>query len=367
MKRINLHLKALFLSIVVFASIKINAQSFNPNLATLLQDSLTNMVASFTNTKGMSVSVYLPGQGIWSGSAGLSYAGNPLTTDMVLGLASNSKLYTAVMMLKLQESGVLDLDDPISMYLAPIPNVNPTITIRQLLNHTGGVSDPFFSTALLDTINAHPTQVYTPAMVFAWLGAPTCAPGGCYQYSNINYILAGMIAENATGISLSQLIRDSILTPLQLDSTFYDIEEPITGNLAHRWVAGADLHDTSRISLNTAGGPAGSMFATTGEVVQWYHALLSGQVINQSSLNEMTTFPAPGNYGLGIQTSSIFGHTYWGHSGGTFGYRSKTMYDPCMQSAICGVANNSEAAEQGITALLFKILWDVIPGCPGVI
>lgn len=344
-----------------------NAQSFNSNLATLLQDSLTNMVAAFTNTKGMQVSVYLPGQGVWTGSAGLSYAGNPITNDMILGLASNSKLYTAVTMLKLQESGVLDLDDPISMYLAPIANVNPAITIRQLLNHTSGVSDPFFSTALLDTLDAHHTQVYTPVMVLAWLGAPAFAPGMGYQYSNINYILTGMVAESATGFHISQLIRDNILDPLQLDSTFYDIEEPITGNLAHRWMAGADLHDTSRVSLNTAGGCAGSMFATTSEVVQWYNTLMSGQVIDQSSLTEMTNFLMPGNYGLGIQTQSIFGHTYWGHSGGTYGYRSKVMYDPCMQAAICGVANNSEAAEQGITALLMKIIWDVVPGCPGAI
>lgn len=355
------------LCLFFFLLTKTNAQTFNANLAAMLQDSLSGMVASFTNTQGISASVYIPGQGLWEGTAGYSYPGQPLTSDMVFGLASNSKLYTAVMMLKLQENGIFDLDDPISNWLAPIPNVNPTITIRQLLNHKSGVSDPFFSTALLDTINAHPTQVYTPAMVFAWLGAPTCAPGTCYQYSNINYILAGMIAESATGISIAQLIRDSILNPLGLDSTFYDIEEPITGNLAHRWVAGADLHDTSRVSLNTAGGAAGSMFATAGEVAQWYHALMTGQVIDQNSYNEMITFAAPGNYGLGIQSQSIFGHTYWGHSGGTFGYRTKVMHDECMGTTVVGIANNSEAAEQGITALLFRIIWDNVPSCPGII
>ncbi len=350
---------------IVLCSTQLKAQSFNSNLATKLQDTLTAMVTAFTNTQGISAAVYLPGQGLWTGVSGNSYAGQPLTPEMIFGLASNSKLYTSVVMLKLQESNVLDLDDAISMYLPAYPNVNPTITIRQLLNHTSGVSDPFFTTPLLDTLQAHPTDVWTPNMVLAWLGAPAFAPGGGYQYSNINYILAGMIAENVTGFHISQLIRDSILTPLQLDSTFYDIEEPITGTLAHRWVAGADLHDTSRISLNTAGGNAGAMFATAGEVALWYHALMDGQVINQSSLNEMVTFLVPGNYGLGITTSSIFGHTYWGHSGGTFGYRTKVMYDPCMQAVVVGLANNSEAAEQGITALLFKQLWDLVPSCPG--
>jgi D-alanyl-D-alanine carboxypeptidase len=362
------YLKTFVAAFIFCISITVNAQSFNTNLATKLQDTLDGMIAAFTNTKGMSASVYLPGQGIWTGTGGFSHAGNPITDDMIFGLASNSKLFTSVVMLKLQQSNVLSLDDSLSAWLPPYPNINPNITIRQLLNHTSGVSDPFFTTALLDTVKAHPTQVYTPDdIIFNWLGAPAFAPGGGYQYSNINYILAGMIAENATGFHISQLIRDSILTPLQMDSTFYDIEEPITGILAHRWEAGADLNDTSRISLNTAGGNSGCIFSTAAEMAQWYHALLSGQVINQSSLNEMTNFLMPGNYGLGIQSATIFGHTYWGHSGGTIGYRTKIIYDPCMKAVVVGLVNNSEAAEQGMTALLYKVLLDYLPTCPSAI
>jgi D-alanyl-D-alanine carboxypeptidase len=367
MKPTKLCSKALFISIIFSFCIHLNAQ-FNSNLATKLQDTLDGMIAAFTNTKGMSAAVYLPGQGIWTGNGGFSHAGNPITSDMIFGMASNSKLYTSVIMLKLQENNILDLDDPISNWLPPYPNVNPAITIRQLLNHTSGVSDPFFTTGLLDTVKAHPTQVYTPNdIIFDWLGAPAFAPGGGYQYSNVNYILAGMVAESATGYHISQLIRDSILTPLQLDSTFYDIEEPITGILAHRWEAGADLNDTSRISLNTAGGCAGAMFSTAAEMAQWYHALMNGEVINPVSLNEMTTFLAPGNYGLGILTQPLFTHTTWGHSGGTWGYRSKVIYDPCMKAVIVGLVNNSEAAEQGMTALLYKVLLDYLPTCPGAI
>jgi D-alanyl-D-alanine carboxypeptidase len=329
------------------------------------------MVAMFTdNTKGISASVYCPGQGVWKGVSGISYAGHPLTTDMEFGIASNSKLFVAVTMLRLAEDNIISLNDPLSRWIPTYTNVKPTITIRQLLNHTSGVSDPFFSTSFLDTIKKHPTHVYTPAEVLALLGPQLFNPGTGYGYSNINYVLAGMVAKSATGENMSKLIRDYILTPLQLDSTFYDVEEPEIGTLAHRWSGNiaVDLHDTSRVSLNTAGGPAGSIFSTAGDMAKWYHALMSNQVLNASSFAELTTFATPGNYGLGLQRSiSNFGTTVWGHGGSTIGYQSRVVYDPCMQTTVCGLANADWAAVDGITLMLYKLLIDNLPACAGAV
>lgn len=351
----------------VLATSSLNAQSFNPALAAKLQFTLDSLTTMFTNTKGMSASVYYPGQGIWKGASGLSFTGQPITTDMVFGLASNSKLFTAVTLLKLAENNVLSLNDALHEWIPAYPNINSNITIRQLLNHTSGVSDPFFSTSLLDSINAHPTHVYTPQEVLTWVGPPLFAPGASTGYSNINYILAGLVAESATGVHISELIRNSILTPLQMDSTFYDIEEPATGNIAHRWEDGIDFHDTSRISLNTSGGPAGSLFSTSGEMAQWCHALMSGEVLNAGSFAEMTTFAPPGNLGLGLGLFNFFGNTCWGHGGSTIGYKNRMIYDPCMQAVVCGLSNSNPAAVDGITALLYKVLVDNLPACSGAI
>lgn len=343
------------------------AQTFNPNLSAVLQFKLDSLVTAFSGTtKGVSMGIYCPGQGYWTGVSGISHPGVDMTTDMKLGIASNSKLFIAVTMLRLDEDNIIDLDNPISTWLPAIPNVNPAITVRQLLNHTSGVSDPFFSTALLDSIETHPTHVYTTAEVLTWLGAPAFPVGTSYGYSNINYILTGMIAENATGLTMAQLVRDYILTPLSLNNIFYDYVEPEIAPLAHRWRNGVDYSDTSRIGINSAGGPAGPIFSNGSDMVEWYHSLMDGQVLTPASFDELTTFVsfgALGNYGLGLQKSAFFGRETWGHGGSTFGYKSRSIYDPCNKYVVCGIANDDWAAIDGITALLYKAILDKIPDC----
>lgn len=67
-----------------------NAQTFNTPLANMLQDTLNAYFTAFNNIKGMTAGVYLPGQGMWQGKAGVSFAGQPITQDMAFGVASNT-------------------------------------------------------------------------------------------------------------------------------------------------------------------------------------------------------------------------------------------------------------------------------------
>lgn len=340
---------------------------FNTLLAGMLQDTLNTYTGMIPNIKGLSVAVNIPGQGIWTGTTGISYAGNPVTADMRMGIASNTKLFVAAIMLKLAERKIISLDDSLKKWLPTYANVNPNITIRQLLSHRSGLPDPIFVSPWMDTVKKYPLRVFTPTEVIGWLGAPLAAPGAAFNYSNVNYILAGMIAKNATGYHISKLIRDSILTPLNMDSTFYDVEEPASGIIAHRWWNLVDYHDTSRVGLNTAGGCAGAMFSTASEMVQWYVALFNGKIINQASINELTTFIGTGtagyDYGLGLSRSVTQGYPYWGHGGDTWGYKSKTMYDSCLHVAVGGYSNSFPSGLDAVVFLLYKTVKTHVPGC----
>ncbi|MFN5416641.1 MAG: serine hydrolase [Flavobacteriia bacterium] len=362
--------KMIYLMVMGIAMLQtVEAQTVSPNLSTLLQiklDSLVNIFAGTGNTKGVSIGIFCPGEGYWTGVSGISHPGVNLTPDMKQGLASNSKLFIGVTMLKLDEQQIIDLDSPISTWLDPIPNVNPAITVRQLLNHTSGIEDPFFSTSLLDSINAHPTHEFSSAEVFSYLGAALFPAGTSYSYSNINYILAGMIAEEATGQTMAQLVRQNIFTPLNLNNTFYDYGEAEITPLAHRWHDHVDYHDTSRVSLNSAGGPAGAIFSTAADMAHWYHALMDGQVLSQSSFDELTNFvdfDGIGNYGLGIQRTNFYDRENWGHGGSTHGYKSRSVYDPCSSAVVCGLSNDDWSAIDGITVLMYKALIDYLPAC----
>jgi len=347
------------------------AQPFNAALSAMLQDSLNYYVSAISNVKGMSAAVYLPGQGVWEGTAGVSYAGQAITPGMKFGIASNTKLFVAAAVLKLVDNNILSLNDSLSDWLPTYPNINPNITLRQLLNHTSGVQDPIFMSPWMDTIMANPTRVFTPGEVLSWVGAPVFPVGTSWSYSNVNYILAGMVVQSATGKHISEIIRDSLLNPLNLNNTFYDVQEPATGTLSHRWFNTIDYHDTSRVGLNTAGGCAGALFSTSSDMVNWFHALMTGQVLSAASFAELTTFVntfgPPYTYGLGLENQTWFGHTTFGHGGSTWGYKSRTVYDPCMDAAVCGLANSFPAGMDGITLILYRVLVNHIPGCPGTI
>ncbi|MBP9933171.1 MAG: beta-lactamase family protein [Chitinophagaceae bacterium] len=361
----------LFILLTLLIS-NLRAQTFNPLLASMLQDTLDIYASQISNIKGMAASVFIPGQGVWNGVSGISHPGQPISSDMRFGIASNSKLFTSVMILKLAENNILNLEDSLKDWLTiSNPNIDSNITIRQLLNHSSGISDPFFTSPWFDTINDNPTRIFTPNEVLGWVGPPLFQAGTDWGYSNTNYVLAGMVAQSASGSSLATLIRDSILTPLNMDSTFIDVEEAPIGTLAHRWWNSVDYHDTSRVGLNSAAGYAGSIFSTTSEMVQWYHALFSGQIISQASMNELTTFITTSNpayqYGLGLGRDLTQGYSYWGHGGSTWGYKSKMMHDTCLQVSVAGIANSFPAGMDGVTFLLYRVVKNHIPGCSDAI
>jgi len=362
--------KFFHLAILASAIFSVRAQPFNPQLSAMLQDTLETYVLAIPNVTGMSAGVYVPGQGIWQGTSGVSFSGCPVSADMKFGIASNTKLFVSTAMLILAEDNLLSLDDSLHTWLPVYPNIDPDITIRQLLNHTSGISEPLSVSPWMDTIMNNPTRVFTPEEVLGWVGAPLFMPGTGWSYSNINYILAGMVAESATGIHISQIIRDSILSPLNLYNTFYDVEEPEIDTVAHRWYNNVDFSDTSRIGLNTAGGCAGALFSSSADMVNWYNALMNGQILDPASFAELTDFiagPVSYTYGLGLENQSFFGHTTWGHGGSTWGYKSRMVYDPCMGITVCGLANSFPAGMDGITLLLLRVLINHLPGCGAVI
>jgi CubicO group peptidase (beta-lactamase class C family) len=203
----------------------------------------------------------------------------------------------------------------------------------------------------------NPNRVFTASEMMKWAGPPLFPAGTSWDYCNTNYLLAGMIAESATGQSYKQLLRDSILTPLQLDSTFLDVYETILYPSAHPWQAGANNNSIPRTSINSAAWAAGAMYSTSGEMIQWYNALMNGQVLNSNSFNELTTFVGSGNYGMGISRATVIGRTVWTHGGTIWGgYNSSMMYDPATGIIVCVLINQLPAQAFQVSIRLLSTL-----------
>ena len=346
---------SILLTLLSFTFI-LNAQTFDPVLANKLQNKIDS-IRTANNLKGISASVIYPGVGTWKGVTGISHAGFPITSYMEFGIGSNTKLFTGVLLLKLAENNIINLNDSLHQYLPSFNNINPNITIRQLLNHTSGLADVINVVGYTDSILTNPNRIFTPTEVMSWVGTPLFAAGTSWNYCNTNYILAGMVAESATGQSFGQLLRDSILFPLQLDSTFLGVYDSVLYTLAHPWQGGVDNFSTPRKAVNSVAWSAGAMYSTSGEMANWYHSLMNGQVINQNSFNELTTFVGSGNYGIGLYSTNVLGRTVWQHGGTIWGgYNSSMVYDTATGIIICVLINQFPAQAFQVSVQLLSTL-----------
>lgn len=316
-------------------------------LAEQLQEALDNARASY-DLIGVSAAVIVPGQEIWTGASGFSRPPNKMRPDMLFGIGSVTKTFTAALILKLAEEGLLSLDDSLHQWLPSFQNIDSTITIRQLLNHTSGIFD-FLNDGFDDfwsAVAADLTKVWTPEEILTFVKEPHFPPGSSWKYSNTNYILLGMIIKEVTGSQVSTELRNRLLNPLNLHSTFLDVEETISGEVAHNWSDGFDgdgtLDDISslpRTAMFSMAWTAGAMFSTAEEVARFANALYGGEVLSQAYHNQMLTFypvtsspfgPAVTGYGLGTARATLSGKELWGHGGnlGPYGYTALVGYSP---------------------------------------
>jgi D-alanyl-D-alanine carboxypeptidase len=343
------------------------AQSFDPQLAARLQYTIDTIRAN-NNIKGISACIIYPGQGTWKGVTGISHPGTPINSEMEFGIASNTKLFTGVLLLQLAEDNIISLDDSLHEYLSlPNNNIDSNITIRQLLNNTSGLANAADVVGYGDSVLTDPYRIFTPEEVMNWVGPPMFAPGTSWAYCSTNYQLAGMIAESATGQSYGQLLHDRILTPLQLDSTFLDVYDSVLYTIAHPWQDGVNNSGIPRKALNSVTWAAGGMYSTSGEMAQWYHALMSGQVLGPAAMTEMTTFVGSGSYGVGLFRSTVLGRTVWQHGGNIWGgYKSAMVYDTASGIVICVLINQIPAQPFLVATQLLSLLLDNALGTVGI-
>jgi D-alanyl-D-alanine carboxypeptidase len=339
----------------------ITAQTFDPTWANRFQTVLDSARLA-ADTKGVSLAVLVPGQGLFTGVSGISFPGLPITKEMRFGIASSTKLFIATAMTKLQEQGVLSLEDHLYQWLSTFPNVDSTTTIRQLLSHQSGICDWYDSTALLTLMMNDTSHFWTPQEILPYVGSPYFAPGHGYSYSNTNYLLAGMIIEAATGVTWVQKLHDFIFNPLTMDSTFVGAFEPRNGPVAAEWINNSFViinpPMTGECSLANA---AGAIFSTPQEMAEWYNALFSGAVVSDSSLQQITDFDPTTLYGLGLEEGIYNNHMSYSHGGAMLGYRSKMWYDVQTQSVLCFLMNDGQTSLSPNFYPLLDVFYDDFP------
>jgi D-alanyl-D-alanine carboxypeptidase len=369
--------KSIFTVIVCFClgyPFWVKAQ-ITPFLAGRFQYTLDSVCAKY-KMKGASAAVLIPNIGIWKGVNGASFDGTPVTTEMLFGMGSNTKTHIAATLLKMQEQQLLSLDDTIGTWIQGYPNISGQITIRQCLNHTSGLFDYLHNDAINDSIFGRPSKIWSKEELLSLADTPNFAPGTSWDYSNTNYIIAGIIIEKVMNESPFNVMKDLVLTPNQLNHTFYFGEEG-SAVYAHPWsmsMTGTELTDMTTTpflnNLFSMANTAGGLLTTAEDNVQFWHKLTQGEIINAQSWAEMTTTVNIGGgdgYGLGIfvyKGSKLNGRAFYEHGGTFFGYINENMVDMTSGVTISVLTNQDSINNNGLLALVVKSLHKVTLNMP---
>ncbi len=257
------------------------------------------------------------------------------TPDSVFQLGSIAKVYTAALVLGLAEEGRLDLDAPVVEALPEFATVDPeatrTITVRQLLSHTGGLTCDFME----DTGRGDDCLA---GYVKAARGvALDCPPGTAASYSSVGYAVLGRITEVLTGLTWDDALRERLIAPLGLTETMTLPEEALRFRVAMGHL-GPDPEPTAAWDLLPRNaGPYGRVLATAGDVVRFARMLLDGTAPDGTRMLAEETVTAmrrrevevpdkwtlgSDGWGLGLSTYDWNGVPGFGHNGSSIGQRS---------------------------------------------
>jgi D-alanyl-D-alanine carboxypeptidase len=288
--------------------------------------------------------------------------GPPVSASALWQIGSNTKAFTAVILLQLEAEGKLSISDPIGKWLPQYPAWR-NITIRQLLDMTSRIPDYLYQPAFDTTFAADPATRFTAARLVSYVAGLPLGPAG-YHYTNTDYILAQMIIEKVTRDTYADQLTRRILTPLRLHTTC----------LAPYTCPPSDAAAMPAGYFYIAGGPpsllgkrmpplaltwaqaAGGIVSSLADMTTWDRALYQGRLLpprQQRQLESLvseatgkpirrTTAADPAGYGLGVQ--QVFNPQtgiFWAYEGQAFGARVIHYFFPRTGLLIAVAANSS--------------------------
>lgn len=310
---------------------------------------------------GITMSIDDPTKGKWTGASGKADLHNNIDMQScnISRVGSTVKTFTSTTVIILAEEGKLNLDDKISDYLSGeiIDNIeNADIaTIRQLLQHTSGIYNYIqnlqFQTASLNNLvkEWHAKDL----LEYAYNKKAYFSPGSDVRYSNTGYILLGLLIEKIEGKPFHVVFQEKIFTPLGLSQTQFAAKDPVPDGIARGYI---DLYSNLQVVESTYYSgwdyftADGGLISNPYDLTIFMQALFNGEIISNSSLNEMLSWQTPSevdanffpiSFGLGIfKIETQYGDAYM-HSGDAIGYYANMLYFPNSDIAIAYAVNSN--------------------------
>ena len=338
-------------------------------------DKIFKQYADSNHLPGVGYGLVVDGKLVYKGNIGYTdiEKKTPVTSSSLFRIASMSKSFASMAILKLRDEGKLNLDDPVYLYIPELKNLKyptadaPHITVRHLMTHGAGFPEdnPWGDRQLADT-DKDLMQFIGKQISFS------NPPGIAFEYSNLGFALLGKIITTVSGMRYQDYIKKNIWEPLGMKTTTYEYTEVAADKLAHgyrwlneKWNEEALLPDTKDGSW----GAMGAMISSIEEFANYMAFHLSAWPpnnakddgpIKRSSVREMhhpwrwnafnPNFRYPNGracaitaaycYGLGWM-KDCEGKTYIAHSGGLPGFGSQWRIMPDYGIGIVSFANRT--------------------------
>jgi D-alanyl-D-alanine carboxypeptidase len=328
------------LALVAFLASPLLAQALTPAETAQIDKIVAENLAK-DQVPGAEVAIVRGGQIVLNkayGRASDKLAANPA---LPFQIASNSKQFTAMALLILEDEGKLSLDDHVSKFIPGITE-GDRITIRQLLSHTSGLQD-FWPQDYSFEAMSHPT---TPqGIVDRWAKKPLdFQPGDQWQYSNTGYVVAGMIVEKVSGQPLMTFLQQHIFKPLGMTSV---IDQDKTYTAAFPSGYGRYALGPVRPVTPPATGwlyAAGELSMNAGDLAKWDIARINRALVPADDWQAQEA-PVKLNdgkdtgYGLGVSVRAGPPRAIT-HTGEAVGFLSANAVYPDQKSAVVVLTNS---------------------------
>jgi CubicO group peptidase (beta-lactamase class C family) len=277
----------------------------------------------------------------------------PATPAMRYSIGSISKQFTAAAILLLQEQGKLSLDDKVARYVPELTRANE-VTIRQLLSHTSGYQDywpqDYVMPMMLQPVTAQ-------KIMDIWAKKPLdFEPGTKWQYSNTNYVIAGVIVEKVSHMPLLQFLQQKVFTPLGMKSVM-DTDQNKLGDTDPTGYLRYALGPLRPAPKEGKGWlfAAGELAMPAEDLAKWDISIMDQKLLKPASYHEMNTDTLLKNgvdthYGLGVDVNSQGGRRVLSHGGEVSGFTAQNSVFPDDRAAVIVLTNQDAASASGAIA-----------------
>jgi CubicO group peptidase (beta-lactamase class C family) len=259
------------------------------------------------------------------------------TVDTKFELASVTKQFTAVAILKLVEQKQLALDDKLSQYFPDFPK-SDSVTIHMLLCHMSGLE---LGTKELSATTISKESAYEAIKMMPYLFSPSSKA----SYSNIGYYLLAKIIEKISGVSYAAFLTKNIFEVAGLKHTgICNNDSIVLSNASNYYKTPNGYVHQSYFNWDITYGPTG-IYSTVDDLQTWHKALFDGTSLLPNDLKKkMLTAYNQENYGYGLVINPFYnqGHALWAHDGGWQGAMTSFNWYP-EDSVFIGVLSNNES------------------------